>query len=176
LPQAVLGLGNPGEDYRETRHNVGQRVVDVLARSLHQPFRREDAAMVAHARWRGEPVLLIKPLSFMNATGPVVAGLAQRLDFGPGDCILVYDDIDLPLGTVRARMKGSAGGHNGVRSVLDALQTETVRRVRIGVGRPTDRSGVRDHVLGGFMDEERPLVDQACAAAAEKVLELVARP
>jgi len=170
-----VGLGNPGEDYRDTRHNVGQRVVETLSRTLHKRFRREGTAMVARADWRGEPLLLIKPLSYMNATGPVVALLAQRLHVGPADCILVYDDIDLPLGTVRVRMKGSPGGHNGVRSILESLQTEAVRRVKIGVGRPADRSEVVDHVLSGFSEDERPVVDRACAEAAEKVLELVAR-
>ena len=180
----MLGLGNPGEEYRDTRHNLGQRVVDALARSLgrlaseptlHEPFSREGASMVARGEWRGQPLLLIKPLSYMNVTGSVVAQLAQRLDFGPADCILVYDDIDLPLGKVRVRMRGSAGGHRGVRSVLDALQTEDVRRVKIGVGRPAARSDIVDHVLGGFSEEERPLVDRACTEAAERVLDLLAR-
>jgi len=175
LPQAVLGLGNPGEEYRDTRHNLGQRVVDALARSLHQPFGRVGAAMVAHGEWRGQPLLLIKPVSYMNVTGSVVAQVAHRLEFGPADCILVYDDIDLPLGKVRVRMKGSAGGHKGVRSVLDALQTEDVRRVKIGVGRPATRSDIGDHVRGGFTEEERPVVDRACTGAAEQVLGLIAR-
>jgi len=171
----VLGLGNPGEEYRDTRHNLGQRVVDALARSLHKRFSRVDEAMVAAGESRGQPIWLIKPMSYMNVTGSVVAQLAHRLDFGPADCILVYDDIDLPLGKVRVRMKGSAGGHKGVRSVLDALQTEDVRRVKIGVGRPAARSDIVDHVLGGFTEEERPLVDRACTKAAEQVLDLVAR-
>ena len=171
----MLGLGNPGEEYRDTRHNLGQRVVEALARSLHERFTREGAAMVARGEWRGQPLLLIKPLSYMNVTGSVVAQLAQRLEFGPADCILVYDDIDLPLGKVRVRMKGRAGGHRGVRSVLDAFQTEDLRRVKIGVGRPADRSDIVDHVLGGFTEEERPLVEEACREAAERVLELVAR-
>ena len=174
MPQAVLGLGNPGEEYRDTRHNLGQRVVDALARSLHTRFSRVDEAMVARGEWRGQPLLLIKPVSYMNVTGSVVAQLAHRLDFGPADCILVYDDIDLPLSKVRVRMKGSTGGHKGVRSVLDALQTEDVRRVKIGVGRPAARSDIVDHVLGGFTEEERPLADCACTEAAERVLELVA--
>ncbi len=171
----MLGLGNPGKEYRDTRHNLGQRVVDALARSLHQPFGRVGAAMVAHGEWRGRPLLLIKPVSYMNVTGSVVAQLAHRLEFGSADCILVYDDIDLPLGKVRVRMKGSAGGHKGVRSVLDALQTEDVRRVKIGVGRPATRSDIVDHVLGGFTEEERPVVDRACTEAAEQVLELIGR-
>ena len=174
MPQAVLGLGNPGEAYRATRHNVGQRVVDALAGALGVPFDRDGLALVARTAWRAEPLLLIKPVGFMNMAGPIVASLARRHDLGPVDCILVHDDIDLPLGKVRVRMRGSAGGHNGVRSVLESLATEDVRRVKIGVGRPPAGTAIVDHVLGRFAEEEWRLLEGACAEAGEKVLQLVA--
>ena len=171
--RVVVGLGNPGPEYRDTRHNVGQRVLDVLAKTVRGSWRRDGATIVARGRWRGEEVRLIKPLSFMNASGPVVAKALRRAEAGPADVILVYDDIDLPLGIVRVRMKGSHGGHNGVRSVIDALGTQDIKRVKVGVGRPDHKGDVPDHVLTSFEHEELPVVDAAVAEAVEKVLALL---
>jgi peptidyl-tRNA hydrolase, PTH1 family len=170
----VIGLGNPGPEYRDTRHNVGQRVLDALARTLRASWRRDGPAVVARVRWRGEPVRLIKPISFMNESGPVVAKTLRRVDAGPADVILVYDDIDLPLGTVRVRMKGSAGGHNGVRSVIEALGTQEIKRVKVGIGRPDVKDDVPDHVLTSFDQDELPAVEAAVAEAVERVLTLIA--
>ena len=173
MAHVVVGLGNPGPEYRDTRHNVGQRVLDLLAKTVRGSWRRDGTTIVARGRWRGEEVRLIKPLAFMNESGPVVAKALRRAVAGPADLILVYDDIDLPLGTVRLRMKGSHGGHNGVRSVIDALGTEDIKRVKIGVGRPDHRGDVPDHVLTSFERDELPVVDAAVAEAAEKVLALL---
>jgi PTH1 family peptidyl-tRNA hydrolase len=169
----VVGLGNPGPEYRDTRHNVGQRVLDLLARRLRASWRRDGSAVVARGQWRGEPVRLIKPISFMNVSGPVVAKALRRVEAGPADLILVYDDIDLPLGTVRFRMKGSHGGHNGVRSVIEALGTQEIKRVKVGIGRPDQKDDVPDHVLTSFERDEVPAVDAAVAEAAERVLDLL---
>ena len=174
MAHAVVGLGNPGPEYRDTRHNVGQRVVEHLGRTLHRPFGREGHAMVARAQWRGEPLYLIKPISFMNVSGPVVAALLRRLGLGPGDIVLVYDDIDLPLGTVRLRMRGSHGGHNGVRSVIEALGTPDIRRVKVGIGRPDHKGEVPDHVLEPFEPAEHEVVDAAVVEAADRVLGVLA--
>jgi PTH1 family peptidyl-tRNA hydrolase len=174
VAHVVVGLGNPGVEYRDTRHNVGQRVLDLLARRLKKPWVREGGAMLARAQWRGEPLYLVKPLAFMNVSGPVVAVALRRLGVGPTDLILVYDDLDLPLGTVRVRMKGSHGGHNGVRSVTEALATSEVRRVKVGIGRPDRRQDVVDHVLAPFEPEEQEAVDAAVADASERVLALLA--
>jgi peptidyl-tRNA hydrolase, PTH1 family len=171
--RVVVGLGNPGPDYQDTRHNVGQRVLNVLAKTVRGSWRRDGATIVARGRWRGEEVRLVKPVSFMNESGPVVAKALRRADAGPADLILVYDDIDLPLGTVRLRMKGSHGGHNGVRSVIDALGTDEIKRVKVGVGRPDQKGDVPDHVLTSFEPEELPVVDAAVAEAVEKVLALL---
>ena len=175
MSQVVVGLGNPGPEYHDTRHNIGHRVVDALAHTLGGRFRREGAAHVAHGRWRDQTVHLVKPVTFMNVSGPAVAAVLRRLDAVPADLILVYDDIDLPLGTVRTRMKGSHGGHNGVRSVLAALGTEEIRRVKVGIGRPDRKDDVSDHVLTTFDPDEIPVVDQAVETAADRVLELIAR-
>lgn len=175
MAHAVVGLGNPGPEYRGTRHNVGQRVLDVLATQLKKAWRRDGQAMVAHAAWRGEPLHLIKPLTFMNVSGPAVAAALRRVDADTGDLVLVYDDIDLPLGTVRVRIKGSSGGHNGVRSVIQALGTEDIRRVKVGVGRPEGRGHVSDHVLAAFEPDEEEVVTAAVNEAARRVLELTQR-
>ena len=173
MAHAVVGLGNPGPEYRDTRHNVGQRVLDALAKAFRKSFRRDGPSLVARAEWRGEPLYLVKPLAFMNVCGPVVARALRTLRVTPGELILVYDDIDLPLGTVRTRMKGSAGGHNGVRSVLGTLGTQEVRRVKVGIGRPGRKDEVADHVLAPFERDELEAVDAAVAEAVERVLALV---
>jgi PTH1 family peptidyl-tRNA hydrolase len=175
VAHVVVGLGNPGPEYRDTRHNIGHRVVDALAAQLKKAFHLEAGAHVARASWRGESLYLAKPQTFMNLSGPAVRRLLQSLGAGPEDLVLVYDDIDMELGKVRTRLKGSAGGHNGVQSVLDALGTEGVRRVKIGIGRPAHRAQVPDHVLTGFEPDEEETVAAAVATAAARVLELVAK-
>ncbi|HSE03732.1 MAG TPA: aminoacyl-tRNA hydrolase [Methylomirabilota bacterium] len=179
MAQAVVGLGNPGPEYRDTRHNVGQRVVDALARRIHARFARAAGHAVASARWQGEPLYLIKPNSYMNVSGPPVARLARKLHLGPADLIVVFDDLDLPLGKVRVRLSGSAGGHNGVRSLIAAFGTDAIRRVKIGIGRPgrpgEDRDRVSDHVLSPFFPEEHEMIGAACDEAVEQTLALVER-
>ncbi|HKA61107.1 MAG TPA: aminoacyl-tRNA hydrolase [Methylomirabilota bacterium] len=179
MAQAIVGLGNPGPEYRNTRHNVGQRVVDALARRVHARFERNGTHAVAHGRWQSETLLLIKPGSFMNVTGPPLLRLTRKLHLGPADLIVVFDDLDLPLGKVRVRLKGSAGGHNGVRSLIVAFGTDELRRVKIGIGRPgrpgEDRDQVSDHVLSPFYPEEHEAIAAACDEAADQALRLVER-
>ena len=179
MPQAVVGLGNPGSEYHDTRHNVGQRVVDGIARRLHARFAREGGHQVARTEWAGRPLLLVKPRCYMNESGPVVARLARTLHLDASDLVIVFDDLDLPLGTVRVRMKGSAGGHNGVRSLIAALGTDEIRRVKVGIGRPAPpgqrRELVVDHVLSPFYADEREAVEAACVEAADRALELAGR-
>jgi peptidyl-tRNA hydrolase, PTH1 family len=175
MSQVVVGLGNPGPEYQDTRHNIGQQVLDVLAERLHRAWRRESNCLIARAQWRGEPLALVKPQTFMNVTGPTVAAALRKLDAVPSELVLVFDDIDMELGKVRMRMKGSAGGHNGVRSVIAALGTDEIRRVKVGIGRPEHKHDVPDHVLTTFEADERLVVDQAVQTAADRVLELLAR-
>ena len=177
MAHVVVGLGNPGSEYRDTRHNVGQRVLDHLARETFRdaPWQRQGSWSVTTGRWRGDTVTLVKPRAFMNESGPVVARALREHHADHYDLILVYDDIDLPLGAVRVRMKGSAGGHNGVRSVIAALGTTEIRRVKVGIGRPEHKAHVPDHVLTVFEPDELPVVDGAVAEAAQRVLELVQR-
>ena len=174
MARVVVGLGNPGPEYRDTRHNVGQRVLDHLAAGDLRGTRwqRDDATELSQGRWRGDTIQMVKPQAFMNVCGPVVARALRRHGAEPADLILVYDDIDLPLGTVRVRMKGSHGGHNGVRSVIEALGTSDIRRVKLGIGRPEHKGDVPDHVLTVFEPEEMETVESAVAEAARRVLTL----
>jgi len=175
LAHVVAGLGNPGPKYAQTRHNVGQRVVDHLAPTLRAAWHDDGSARVARGRWRDETVHLVKPQGFMNGIGGPLAVALRRLGADPSDLIVVYDDIDLPLGTVRVRMKGSHGGHNGVRSIIETLGTSDIRRVKLGIGRPETKDAVPDHVLERFDADELPIVEDAVALASQRVLELIGR-
>jgi PTH1 family peptidyl-tRNA hydrolase len=151
---------------------VGQWVVEALAKKLRASWRREGPHHVAQAQWRGDTIYLVKPHAFMNVSGPPVATVLRRLHASFADLILVFDDLDLPLGTVRVRLKGSSGGHNGVTSVIEALGTSDIRRVKVGIGRPEHKGEVSDHVLSGFDDDERPVIEQAVEEAVDRVLTL----
>ena len=177
MAQAIVGLGNPGPEYRDTRHNMGARVLDALARKLKVRFQHVGGHLVAHAKWRGGVVYLIKPQCFMNTMGPPVARATRKLKLVAGDLIFVYDDLDLPLGRVRVRLKGSAGGHNGMRSLIGTLGTDQLRRVKVGIGRPASperhREEIVDHVLSVFLPDELPTVEAACLEAGAQALKLV---
>jgi len=167
----VVGLGNPGEKYRGTRHNVGFEVVDRLA-SAHVPRGWEMSPEEAvEAKWRRDPeaVLFVKPLTFMNLSGHAVQRLSHFYKVALPDVLIVCDDVNLPLGRLRARGNGSEGGHNGLRSVADVLGTTEYPRLRIGVGRGDARRDLADHVLARFDADEKPAIDDAVARAADAV-------
>jgi PTH1 family peptidyl-tRNA hydrolase len=172
----VVGLGNPGPEYRSTRHNAGFLVVERLAarhgvRLRHGLFANAESARV---RVASESVLLLRPLTYMNLSGRAVGPLARREQAAPEDVLLVHDDLDIPLGRLRVRSGGSAGGHRGVRSVLDALGSESVPRVRVGIGRPPDGVDAAQYVLApvpyGEMAVWERALDQA-VDACEAVLQ-----
>lgn len=170
----VIGLGNPGAGHADTPHNVGYRAVDLLAQRLAQDWVAEgDLAMVVRGELQGLPICLIKLLTPMNYIGPALLKLARAFDFDVRQCILVHDDLALPIGAVRARMRGSDGGHLGVRSILQAFQDEKFRRVKIGVGQPKTEQPVIDYVLAPFPPEQRAAVDAANRMAADRVVELI---
>jgi len=173
-PQLVVGLGNPGPGYEPTRHNVGQAVVDRLARRLGGRLHALGPAWLAETAWAGHPVYLAKPTSFMNAVGADVAWLLRELALEPRALIIVYDDLDLPFGRVRIRHRGRHGGHRGVRSLLEALGTDAVRRVKVGIGRPATRGEIVEWVLTDFTTEERDALPEVLERAADAVLELAA--
>lgn len=166
----LAGLGNPGPQYRDTRHNVGFLVIDELARRWHvESWRETFTALAAKTMHDGEPVVLAKPLTFMNLSGQAVAGLAGFYKIDAADVLIVTDDVALPLGRLRARREGSAGGHNGLKSVSEQLGTQAYPRLRIGVGRGDDRRDLADHVLGRFQPDEREYVEAAVLRAADAV-------
>jgi PTH1 family peptidyl-tRNA hydrolase len=167
-----VGLGNPGETYKDTPHNVGQRALDLVASSLSTTLTTETDAMVARVDHASGTCYLVKPLTKMNATGAVLQRLGEKLGFGAEHCILLQDDVDLPLAKVRTRMSGGDGGHRGVRSVLEAFQSQAACRVKIGVGRPAQGTEMAGHVLGAFEPAELVAIDRACAEAASRALEL----
>jgi PTH1 family peptidyl-tRNA hydrolase len=167
----VAGLGNvPESRYGGTRHNVGFRVVDVLAGRHALTF--ESSPMQAlQARWRdlAEVVWLIKPLTLMNLSGEAVGAACRYYRVAVSDVLVVTDDVNLPLGRLRARASGSEGGHNGLRSVAENLGTMDYARLRIGVGRGDARRDLADHVLARFEPDERPVLDEAIVRAADAV-------
>lgn len=145
----VVGLGNPGREYHETRHNVGFMIVDRLAAAAGVPLRKDGKAELA----RTPDFLLCKPLSYMNVSGEVVGPLAHYYKLKPAEILVVLDDMALPLGKLRLRPGGSAGGHNGLKSIIQHLGTNEIPRLRIGIGGAAH--GAVDHVLGRFAPEER---------------------
>lgn len=170
----VVGLGNPGERYRATRHNVGFDVIDELARrhGLHDAADLAKSPADAHVlRWRraDEAVLLAKPLTYMNLSGGAVQELSHFFKIGPVDLLIVCDDVNLPLGKLRARASGSEGGHNGLRSIAEALGSIDYARLRVGVGRGDARRDLADHVTAEFEPDERPGIVTAIARAADAV-------
>lgn len=162
----VVGLGNPGPKYRDTRHNVGFWVVDELAArwQQHHAWRQRDDAL--YVKPVGEAAL-VKPLTFMNLSGFAVSKLRQFFQVEPADLLVIVDEVALPLGRLRARMRGSAGGHNGLKSIIEQLGTHEFPRLRLGVGRGDERRDLADHVLSKFDPDERETIQAATLRAAD---------
>jgi len=176
----VVGLGNPGDRYTGTRHNVGFDVVEAFARRVGGGSVRLDRldcrALTGRVRVGEKPVLVARPQTYMNLSGESVKGLAVKYGIGPDRLLVVLDEVALPVGSLRIRRSGSSGGQKGLQNVLDCLGTDEVPRMRLGVkgenfqpGEPKD-----DYVLSRFSKKERPVVDEAIAAAAEAVEVFVA--
>jgi len=161
----IVGLGNPGPKYRGTRHNIGFAVADELARRAGVEFETAPAEALM-ARWRQQDTLIAKPLTFMNQSGEAVGGLIRYFRIDPADLLVVTDEVQLPLGRLRARPRGSAGGHNGLKSIIAHLGEE-FSRLRVGVGRGDARRHLADHVLAMFEHDERDEVARMTARAAD---------
>jgi peptidyl-tRNA hydrolase, PTH1 family len=170
IPRLIVGLGNPGKEYRDTRHNVGFMVVDELAARLGVSFTEEK-------RWHGllakfSEGWLFKPQTYMNESGRAVRAVSQFYKITPAETLIVYDDVDLPLGRLRLRLAGSAGGHNGMRSLIASLGTDAFPRLKLGIATDSGRPGgdrLVGHVLGKFSAEEKPLLDSVLGRAADAV-------
>jgi PTH1 family peptidyl-tRNA hydrolase len=164
----IVGLGNPGRNYAGTRHNVGFDVVDLLAERFRVEWQSAPRGIEAlTARDRAADTLLIKPPTFMNLSGPAVAGLAQFYKSELADLFVVLDDVNLELGRLRARAAGSAGGHNGLKSIIGALGSDAFARMRIGVGGGEPRRDLSGHVLGRFAPDERTVIAEAVGRSAD---------
>lgn len=158
----IVGLGNPGNEYAGTRHNVGWMLVDALAEHLGiNEWRSREKGMVAEGRIGSEKILLVKPLTYMNNSGECVGPLMRWYKLEPEDIMAAHDDMDIPIGTIRIRKKGSAGGHNGIKSLLSHIGSENFGRLRIGIGRPQPGWSVINHVLAKFNDQEQEKIGDA---------------
>ena len=171
IPRLIVGLGNPGETYRDTRHNVGYMVLDEVARRMSTTFQHEK-------RWncmlaRSGPTWLLKPLTFMNLSGEAVSTVANFYKIKPAETLVAFDDVDMPIGSLRIRASGSAGGHNGMRSIIAHLGTDAFPRLKLGIaaegGRPAGHK-LAGHVLGRFTEVERAGILQSVDRAADAVL------
>jgi PTH1 family peptidyl-tRNA hydrolase len=169
----IVGLGNPGPEYADTRHNLGFRAVDELARRYNVPWQDKTDSLasrvaVIHPN-EDETIILAKPQTFMNRSGRAVNDLVKFLGIQPEQALVVYDEMDLPFGTLRLRERGSPGTHNGMRSVVSTLETEDVPRLRIGIGQ-SSAGEATNHVLSEFAPEEQQEVEELIQRAAEGAL------
>jgi peptidyl-tRNA hydrolase, PTH1 family len=166
-----VGLGNPGPEYEDTRHNAGFLLADrLVARWKLSPFRRADRARQSQGNWESHPVTILKPQTYMNRSGAALAPLRSLPDFDPSQHLLILvDEVALPIGRFRLRGAGSAGGHNGLKSIEGALQRQDYARLRIGVGPQPAGEELSDYVLGQFSSEERELIESLLDPLSEAV-------
>jgi PTH1 family peptidyl-tRNA hydrolase len=166
----VVGLGNPGKEYVDTRHNVGFRVVDSLAEVLKIDVEKKKfGSCLGSGEFADKKLILLKPMQFMNCSGQAVATAAGFYKIAVSDLLVVLDDMAIPAGSIRLRMKGSSGGHNGLADVIEKLGTDSIGRLRVGIGQSDDRDA-RDYVLSKPAKAEKPLLDEAIIRARDAVL------
>lgn len=170
----IVGLGNPGKEYAKHRHNIGFMVLDSFARQHHLPFDlKQSKARVAKGEVQGKGVILAKPQTYMNASGVSVQGLVHRYNLFPADALVVCDDLDLPLGKTRLRPRGSSGGHKGLQSIIETLNSQEFLRLRIGIGRPPPsiaENAAIDFVLTEFTAEEVEIIKGVISRACDALL------
>lgn len=173
-PVLIVGLGNPGDKYRQTRHNLGFMVVDALSQrwQISLQMQKRFQGELGEGKLGNQPVQLLKPTTFMNNSGQSVRAVLDWYKRSPESVLVIYDDLDLPLGKLRIRLSGSAGGHNGIRSLIAHLQTQEFPRLRLGIN-PAQKNGEEkdtiSHVLGRFAPQEQPLVVATIDLAADAV-------
>ena len=170
-PVLMVGLGNPGPEYRHNRHNVGYMVLDGLAEDLGTGFRRmQSKALVTDARYQGRKIILAKPQTYMNESGRPAGSLVKFYKIPLEDFLVVHDDLDLPLGTLRMRPAGGAGGQRGMRSIIQHMGTNEFPRLRVGVGRPPGRMDPADYLLQDFSRSENDMLATILDRAVEAAL------
>jgi len=169
-----VGLGNPGKQYEKTRHNIGFEVIDSLSEKLNIPLdRAKFQGIYGIGLVNGEKVFLLKPLTYMNLSGESLRPLMDYYDINHDELTVIFDDLDLPVGKIRLRQKGSSGGHNGIKSIIAHLGTQEFNRIRVGIDRPPSGMKVPDYVLGRFTKEEQALLEDVvlkCTSACEQWL------
>ncbi|MGG3890571.1 aminoacyl-tRNA hydrolase [Metabacillus fastidiosus] len=164
----IIGLGNPGKQYESTRHNVGFMAVDQLSDRLNIPLdRTKFNGLYGIGHISGEKVILLKPLTYMNLSGECIRPLMEYYEVDNDEIVVIYDDLDIPTGKIRLRTKGSAGGHNGIKSMIHHLGTQQFNRMRIGIDRPSNGMTITDYVLGRFIEEEQADIQSAIKQSAE---------
>lgn len=171
--KVIVGLGNPGREYENTKHNMGFQTIDILAENLGiRVSKLKFRALTGEGRIGTEKIILVKPQTYMNLSGESVREIVQFYKIEPEDLVVIYDDIDLPIGTLRIRPKGSAGTHNGMRSIVGQLGDDQFPRIRIGIG--TEKRGdLADFVLSGFRKEEVKTVEDTIRKAADAAVCIV---
>src|SRR5690625_4504218 len=166
--KCIIGLGNPGKKYAQTRHNIGFIVVDeLIKKNQEQLTKNKFKCNYELSRLHGEKVLYVQPQTFMNLSGEGIRPLLDFYKISVEDIMVIYDDLDLPVGKIRLRTKGGHGGHNGIRSLIDHLGTKEFKRIRIGIGRPIDRTPIVNYVLQPFAKVEQEAVNEAIQLASD---------
>lgn len=160
MTKLVIGLGNPGEEYKNHRHNIGFIIIDKLAQNLSLKFdNNKKKSLFTRAKLNNTDFILLKPQTFMNLSGESAIYISKFFNIKPEDIIVIYDDMDIPFGTFKIKKGGSSGGHNGIKSLIAQLQTDDFIRVRVGIGRPSFGKKVNDYVLSSFSKSERENID-----------------
>ncbi len=174
----IVGLGNPGKQYEQTRHNIGFEVIDALSSQLAIPLTQSKfKGLYGVGFFKGEKVLLLKPLTYMNLSGESIRAVMDYYQIDLEDLLVIYDDLDLPVGKIRLRQKGSPGGHNGIKSTVAHLGTQQFNRIRIGIDRPVAGTiSVPDYVLGRFRKDEMDFTLEAVRKSAEACTAWLEKP
>jgi len=170
----IAGLGNPGQEYAGTRHNVGFELIDTIAEKLSVQLRPGNGPFLfGETSFKGSPLYLLKPLTWMNRSGTAIKAALRHYPTPLDNILICYDDLNLEQGVIRLRAKGSAGGHNGLADIIHVLESNQIPRLRIGIGNNFDRGRQSDYVLSGFDPEERVLMDETLDRAAEAVFTFI---
>jgi PTH1 family peptidyl-tRNA hydrolase len=171
--KAIIGLGNPGKQYKNTRHNVGFMIADAVASSLRCNKKIKEKCFSHIYECPDHDVIIVKPQTYMNNSGIAVKNLLKDYNLKPDEILVIYDDLDLPLGTVKLRLKGSSGGHRGVKSIIEQIKTENFPRLKIGIGRPQNKKEVVDYVLSPFTKDERYILEKVISHSTECILNVL---
>lgn len=172
--KCIIGLGNPGNKYEGTRHNIGFDIIDYIAKGTNVTLdSNKFKAQFGKGTYQGEQFLLVKPQTFMNLSGEAIRPIIDYYKIDLSDCIVLYDDLDIDVGTIRLRQTGSAGGHNGIKSTIQHLGTKEFQRIRIGVGRPQNNIPIVKYVLQRFSEDEQPTMNKVIQHSSDACLSFI---